>query len=53
MKSVSPVNPISNKINKINQPQNKIIDRLQAQMKYDSVTDPREAYSRMHNRHNR
>jgi hypothetical protein len=53
VKTVSPVNPISNEINKIIQPQNKIVERLQAQMKCGSVIDPREAYSRMHNRHNR
>ena len=53
MKSLSPVNPIFKKINKVIQPQNKIVGRLQAQMKCNSVPDPREAYSRMHNRHNR
>jgi|SaaInl7_200m_RNA_FD_contig_21_235710_length_523_multi_6_in_0_out_0_1 hypothetical protein len=53
MKSVVKVNPISDRIMKINQPQNKIVDRLKAQMKCDSVSNPSVAYSRMHSRHNR
>jgi hypothetical protein len=52
--SLKSVNSISNRINKINKPQNEIIKRLQAQMKNDTLAaDPRESYSRMHNRHNR
>ncbi len=51
--SLKSVNSISNRINKLNQPQNGIIKRLQAQMKKDTVADPRESYSRMHSRHNR
>ena len=53
MKTVSVVNSISNEINKVIQPRNKIVERLQVQMKGNSVVDPREAYSRMHSRHNR
>lgn len=53
MNKVSSVNSISNDINKIVQPQNKIVERLQAQMKCNSITDPTAGYSRMHSRHNR
>ena len=53
MQTASPINSISNRINKINLPQNKILTRLQAQLNYGYIKDPREAYSRMHNRHNR
>lgn len=53
MNKVSSVNSISNEINKIVQPQNKIVERLQAQMKCNSITDPIAGYSRMHSRHNR
>ncbi|EIW19586.1 MULTISPECIES: YhhA family cyclophane-containing RiPP [Pelosinus] len=53
LKSEVPDNAVLGKINEIPAPQNKIIARLKAQMKWGSMNDPISAYSRMHNRHNR
>ncbi|WP_198013907.1 hypothetical protein [Desulforegula conservatrix] len=53
MKSSSSANTISKKIIEIKEPQNKIVDRLKAQMISASAQHPGEAYSRMHSRHNR
>ena len=53
MKKKSAINPICKEMIKIVQPQNKIVERLQSQIKCNPVIDPREGYSRMHSRHNR
>jgi hypothetical protein len=41
------------KIKEIRSPQNKIIKRLQSNLKKSHVIDPTAGYSRMHHRHNR
>ena len=49
---IKSVSNISAKISKISKPQNKIVERLQRQLKCGAMDDI-DAYGRMYHRHNR
>lgn len=63
METLAPVRPTQTKIEILNHtrakiemlnlPQNRILQRLQTAVKSGSMRDPLSAHSRMHHRHNR